>query len=133
MVFPCHAALVPLSTQSTLCLQAAAKVCAVCARRASRPAQVVVARLSSVSGPRLQIRLARFDSGPRLQHTRITDSSVVRFFSSAHPSTLAAHSLRGLALAAGCCEGEGNGQHPVDPDGHPNSPTYGHVKLPHLS
>jgi hypothetical protein len=28
----------------------------------------------------LQIRLARFDSGPRLQHTRITDSSVVRFF-----------------------------------------------------
>jgi hypothetical protein len=32
----------------------------------------------------LQIRLARFDSGPRLQHKRITDSSVVRFFSSAH-------------------------------------------------
>ena len=28
----------------------------------------------------LQIRLARFDSGPRLQYTRITDSSVVRFF-----------------------------------------------------
>ena len=28
----------------------------------------------------LQIRLARFDSGPRLQYTRITEASVVRFF-----------------------------------------------------
>ncbi len=32
----------------------------------------------------LLIRLARFDSGPRLQHTRITEPSVVRFFSCAH-------------------------------------------------
>jgi hypothetical protein len=38
---------------------------------------------------------------------------VVRFFSAAHPSTRAAHSLRGPAFAAGCCKGEGNGQHPV--------------------
>jgi hypothetical protein len=39
---------------------------------------------------------------------------VVRFFSSARCSTLAARSLRGAALAAGCCKGEGNGQQPVD-------------------
>ena len=52
----------------------------------------------------LQIRLARFDSGPRLQYTRITDSSVVRFFSSAHRSTRAAHFFRGPAFAAGCSE-----------------------------
>jgi hypothetical protein len=30
---------------------------------------------------------------------------VVRFFSSAHLSTRAAHSLREAALAAGCCKG----------------------------
>lgn len=23
--------------------------------------------------------------------------------------------------------------HPLDPDGHPNSPAYGHLKLPHLN
>jgi hypothetical protein len=39
---------------------------------------------------------------------------VVRFFSSAHLSTLAAHFLQGSVLAAGWCKGEGNGQHPVD-------------------
>ena len=32
----------------------------------------------------LQIRVGRFDSGPRLQLKRITVHSVVRFFSAAH-------------------------------------------------
>jgi hypothetical protein len=80
MVFPCHATLPPLTTLSTLCAGRLGQRAAVCARRAARPAQVVAARLFSVELQRLQIRLARFDSGPRLQHTRITDSSVVRFF-----------------------------------------------------
>ena len=109
-----RATLRTLDTLSTLCAGRLGQRAAVCARPAIRPAQVVAARWPSVVGPRLQIRLARFDSGPRLQYRRITDSSVVRFFSSAHPSTRAAHSLRGAALAAGCCKGEGNGQQPVD-------------------
>ena len=84
MVFPCHATLRTLDTLSTLCAGRLGQRAAVCARRVARPAQVVAARWPSVVGPRLQIRLARFDSGPRLQHTRITDSSVVRFFSSVY-------------------------------------------------
>ena len=83
-----------LDTLSTLCAGRLGQRAAVFARRAARPAQVVAARWPSVVGPRLQIRLARFDSGPRLQYRRITDSSVVRFFS-------AAHFLHGAALAAG--------------------------------
>ena len=67
----------------------------------------VLATMRDPSAPGVQIRLARFDSGPRLQPTRITESSVVRFFSCAHSSTQAAHSLQGSALAAGCCKGEG--------------------------
>ena len=97
----------PLDTHSTLCADRLGQRAAVCARPAWRLAQSVVARWPSVSVPCLQIRLARFDSGPRLQHTRITEPSVVRFFSCAHRCTLAAHFLQGSALAAGCCKGEG--------------------------
>jgi hypothetical protein len=61
-------------------LRASERGPAVCARRAARPAQSVVARWPGVLGPRLQILLARFDSGPRLQRTRITVASMVRFF-----------------------------------------------------
>ena len=41
--------------------------CAVCAHRVRRMVQVVVAGLNSVVLPCLQIRVGRFDSGPRLQ------------------------------------------------------------------
>ena len=99
MVFPCHATVPPLPTLSTLCAGRLGQRAAVCARRAARPAQVVAARWPSVVGPRLQIRLARFDSGPRLQHKRITDSSVVRFFSSAHLRIFSGQAVRRKARA----------------------------------
>jgi hypothetical protein len=41
---------------------------AVCAHRVRRLLQVVVARWPSVFVPCLQIRVGRFDSGPRLHH-----------------------------------------------------------------
>jgi hypothetical protein len=41
---------------------------AVCAHRVWRLLQVVVARWPSVFVPCLQIRVGRFDSGPRLHH-----------------------------------------------------------------
>ena len=70
----------PLKTHCTLCLQAAAKVCADYAHRVCRVVQVVVARLCSVVLPCLQIRVGRFDSGPRLQHIAQLVSAVVHFF-----------------------------------------------------
>jgi len=42
--------------------------CAVCAHRAYMLMQVVVARLPIGGAPCLQIRVGRFDSGPRLHH-----------------------------------------------------------------
>ena len=45
---------------------------AVCAHRVCRLLQVVVARWSSVFVPCLQIRVGRFDSGPRLQFTALS-------------------------------------------------------------
>jgi hypothetical protein len=81
--------LVPLLTLRTPCVNAAAKNRTDYAHRKCRVMQHVVARLCSVSAPCLQIRVGRFDSGPRLQSMRIIDDSMVRFFSSAH----SAHSL----------------------------------------
>jgi hypothetical protein len=45
---------------------------AVCAHRVRRLLQVVVARWPSVFVPCLQIRVGRFDSGPRLQITALS-------------------------------------------------------------
>ena len=76
--------LVPLPTLRTPCVNAAAKNRTDYAHRRCRVMQVVDARKPSVVGPCLQIRVGRFDSGPRLQSKRIIVDSVVRFFSSAH-------------------------------------------------
>ena len=45
---------------------------AVCAHRVRRMLQVVVAGFNSVVLPCLQIRVGRFDSGPRLQITALS-------------------------------------------------------------
>ena len=63
--------LVPLKTLCTPCVQAAKKMKADYAHRVCRVVQVVVARLCSVVLPCLQIRVGRFDSGPRLQISRL--------------------------------------------------------------
>ena len=89
ILFPQTHTLTPLRTHSTLCLQAAVKICADYAHRVCRVVQVVVARLCSVVLPCLQIRVGRFDSGPRLQHIAQLASAVVHFFCLHAP----AHSL----------------------------------------
>ena len=50
----------------------------------------------------LQIRVGRFDSGPRLHSKRIIVNSVMRFFSSAHLCTLATHFTPRKTYAARC-------------------------------
>ena len=60
--------LVPLLMFCTLCLQAAVKVKAVYAHRVRRVVQVIDVRWPIGAAPCLQIRVGRFDSGPRLHH-----------------------------------------------------------------
>ena len=67
ILFTLKHTLVPLITLRTPCVNAAAKNRTDYAHRASRVMQVVDARKPSVVGPCLQIRVGRFDSGPRLQ------------------------------------------------------------------
>ena len=56
----------PLLMLCTLCLQAAMKMKTVFAHRVRRVVQVVDARGPIGGAPCLQIRVGRFDSGPRL-------------------------------------------------------------------
>jgi hypothetical protein len=72
--------LVPLLTLRTPCVNAAAKNRTDYAHRKCRVMQVVVARLCSVVLPCLQIRVGRFDSGPRLQYIAQLADAVVHFF-----------------------------------------------------
>ena len=59
-------------TRCTLFLNALQLRYAVCAHRVRRMLQVVVAGFNSVVLPCLQIRVGRFDSGPRLQITALS-------------------------------------------------------------
>ena len=72
----------PLLTLRTLCVKAAAKNRTDYAHRAGRVMQVVAARKPSVVGPCLQIRVGRFDSGPRLQSNASMSTQWCVFFSS---------------------------------------------------
>ena len=67
ILWPWPHTLKPLNTLRTLCGQAAAKIFAGCAHPDSRVVQVVDARWPIGGAPCLQIRVGRFDSGPRLQ------------------------------------------------------------------
>ncbi len=72
--------LVPLITLRTPCVNAAAKNRTDYAHRASRVMQVVDARKPSVVGPCLQIRVGRFDSGPRLQINQALSAGMPKCF-----------------------------------------------------
>ena len=75
---------------------------AVCAHRVCRLLQVVVARWPSVFVPCLQIRVGRFDSGPRLHLTNATVLSQLHFLFATHFCTLATHFAPRKTYAARC-------------------------------
>ena len=64
--------------------------------------QVVVARWPSVFVPCLQIRVGRFDSGPRLHLTNATVLQQLHFLFATHLCTLATHFTPRKTYAARC-------------------------------
>ena len=75
---------------------------AVCTHRVCRLLQVVVARWPIGVAPRLQIRVGRFDSGPRLHLTNATVLSQLHFLFATHLCTLATHFAPRKTYAARC-------------------------------